>query len=127
MKLNAHILIVDDDLDTLNLLELTLKRAGYKVTKASNWGGVNQRVREVYEQGKKFDAVILDIMMPERSGYDVLTTLHVLLHPMPPVIMLSALKGIADAAKARELGAVKYLTKPIPREKLLATLREVIK
>ncbi len=127
MKISATILIVDDDPDTLQLLALTLARAGHKPVTAHSWVEVNKKVEEVYRGGKAFDAVVLDLMMPERSGYDVLRSLQVYLHPLPPVIILSALTGINDAVKARELGAAKYLTKPTTPQKLLDAIREVMR
>ncbi len=127
MKISATILVVDDDPDTLRLLALTLARAGHKPVTAHSWVEVNKKVEEVYRGGKAFDAVVLDLMMPERSGYDVLRSLQVYLHPLPPVIILSALTGINDAVKARELGAAKYLTKPTTPQKLLDAIREVMR
>ena len=127
MKLTANILVVDDDINTLKLLDMTLSGAGHRVTLAQSWQEVNNRIKEMYHEGKVFEVVVLDLMMPERSGFDVLRSLQVLLHPMPPVIILSALTAIKDAAAARELGAVKYLTKPTTPEKLLGAIREVLR
>jgi DNA-binding response OmpR family regulator len=126
MKLNARILIVDDDVNTRKLLGMTLRRAGYNPMYAGSWEEVNARVQEMNMLNKRIDAVLLDLMMPGRSGFDVLRSLHVLLHPMPPVIVLSALTGIEDAVKARELGATKYLTKPTTPDKLMKAIREVL-
>jgi len=126
VKLSANILVIDDDRETLLLLSLILQRAGHKVTTAQNWEEINVKIKDTIQQNKSFDVVLLDLMMPERSGYDVLRVLQVYLHPLPPVIILSALTGIQDAVKARELGAAKYITKPTTPEKLLQLIREVL-
>lgn len=127
MKLTAKILVVDDDSETLKLLELILLRAGHKVTTASSWNEVVNHINQAEKDRKPHDLIILDLMMPERSGYDMLRSLKVILHPMPPVIIYSALSGIGDAVQALELGAAKYLTKPVMPERLYKTIREVMR
>jgi DNA-binding response OmpR family regulator len=123
---NAKILIVDDDLDTIGLMRAVLQRAGYRVTTAASWEESIDRIKLAEQEGERFDLIILDIMMPYRSGYDVYMTLQVVLHPMPPVIFLSAKCTIDDMVRASELGAAKYLVKPTKREKLLETIHEVL-
>jgi DNA-binding response OmpR family regulator len=127
MKLSANILVVDDDVAMLDLIAYSLRRAGHKATTASNWEAVVTNINQANANNKPFDLFILDLMMPGRSGYDVLRSLKVILHPMPPVIILSALSGIDDAVKALELGAIKYLTKPTTPDRLLMTVREALK
>ena len=126
MKIKAKILVIDDYADMRRLISLSLRKKGHKITTAGSWKDVTNRITEASNEGKPFDVIILDIMMPERDGYDVLRMLKVILYPMPPVIMLTALSGIDDAVKALELGAVKYLTKPISPDKLHKTVREVL-
>ena len=127
MKISANILIVDDDPATLELITLSLRRVGHKATPASNFNAVVQYIKEMIEKKTPIDVIILDLMMPERSGYDMLHYLTGVLHPMPPVIIFSALSGMNDAVKALELGATKYLTKPTTQKKLLETIREVMR
>lgn len=126
MKIKAKILVIDDDADMRGLISLSLRKNGHKITTAGSWKDVTNRITKASSEGTPFDVIILDIMMPDRDGYDVLRMLKVILYPMPPVIMLTALSGIDDAVKALELGAVKYLTKPIAPEKLHKTVREVL-
>lgn len=121
------LLVIDDDLDTLTLLRTALGRAGYEVSTASCWQEVTDRLHIVLDQQQMFDAIILDLMMPERSGFDMLTSLKVVLDKIPPVIILSARYSTQDMVRASEMGATKYLVKPVKREKLLETVGEVIK
>jgi two-component system OmpR family response regulator len=122
----SRILIVDDDLDTIGLMRAVLQHAGYRVTTAASWEESIDRVKLAERENDRFDLIILDIMMPYRSGYDVYMTLQVVLHPMPPVIFLSAKCTIDDMVRASELGAAKYLVKPTTREKLLETIQTVL-
>jgi DNA-binding response OmpR family regulator len=126
MDVPAKILVVDDDLDTVNLLRLVLQRGGYKVATATSWEEVIDRVKTAEADRESFDLVILDIMMPGRTGFEVLLVLQVVLHPVPPVIFLSAKCGMDDMVKASELGAAKYLTKPTTPARLLAAVNEVL-
>lgn len=125
-KTPSRILVIDDDLDTINLLRLVLKRRGYQVTTATSWEEIVDRLRMVEEDGAVIDLIILDIMMPVRSGFDVLVALQVILHPVPPVIFLSAKCGIDDMVKASDLGAAKYLVKPTTPEKLFHAVENVL-
>jgi DNA-binding response OmpR family regulator len=119
-------MVVDDDLDTVNLLRMVLQRAGYKVISASSLDEVIDRVKMAEQYQEFIDLIILDIMMPVRSGFDVFLTLQVILHPMPPVIFLSAKNRVDDMIRASDLGAAKYLVKPTTPEKLLQAVRSVL-
>ena len=127
MKLSANILLIDDEINTLELLTFTLHKAGHKVSASTTWDGVVEHIDLATKNKRPFDLIILDLMMPDRSGYDVLRSLKVVLHQMPPVIILSALGGLDDAVKALDLGATKYVTKPTSPQKLLKTIREVLR
>jgi DNA-binding response OmpR family regulator len=127
MKLVANILLVDDDPQILRLLELTLTKASHRVATATNWQQVTEHINLYSRDRKAFDVIFLDLMMPDRSGYDILRSLNVILHPMPPVVILTALSGIDYAVQALELGATKFITKPISQEKLLNTVSEVLR
>ncbi len=122
----AKILVIDDEVDTTNLVSLVLKRAGYKVYSATDFEGVLNWLKMCEDTHESVDLVILDIMMPERSGFDVILVLKVVLHPVPPVIFLTAKIGMDDMVRASDLGAAKYLTKPTTPEKLLQVVREVL-
>ena len=122
----ARILSIDDDLDTLGLIRMVLKRAGYEVTTASRWEEVKERVTVAKDNRQPFDLIILDIMMPERSGFDIFRALEAMLERMPPVIFLSAKYSMEDMLRASDMGAAKYLVKPTTPDKLLESVRAVL-
>ncbi len=121
-----RILVIDDDLDTVNMLRLVLKRDSYEVTTATSWEEVSDRLILSEREKKSFDLIILDIMMPGRSGFDIFNSIEVVLHPMPPVIFLSAKSTIETMVQASDMGAAKFLAKPTTPDKLLATVRDVL-
>jgi DNA-binding response OmpR family regulator len=121
-----HILVVDDDLDTLGLIRTVLRRAGFEAATATCWEEVLDRIDLSREGGQKFDLIILDIMMPGRSGFDIFRSLKVQLGEMPPVIFLSARYSTDDIVKASDMGAAKYLVKPTKPDKLLEAVYTVL-
>jgi DNA-binding response OmpR family regulator len=125
-RLKPRLMIVDDDLDTVQLLRLLLQRKGYDVCTATNWEEVSDRLIMDEKNQRAIDLIILDIMMPGRSGFDIFNSLQVVLHPMPPVIFLSAKSSIETMVKASEMGAAKYLVKPTTPEKLIAAVESVL-
>lgn len=122
-----HILVIDDDADTLTLLRTALTKGGFEVKTAACWDEVAGHLTSMAINQRKFSAIILDLMMPDRSGYDMLTSLRIILDKVPPVVVLSARCGIQDMVKASDQGASKYLVKPTTPEKLIETLNDVIK
>jgi len=123
----ALILVIDDDLETLRLLKMALERANFSVMTAASWDDVSAHVDSSYRNDRPIDAIVLDLMMPERSGFDVYRALQTRLVSMPPVIMLTAVTGMQQRIDARDLGVTKYLTKPTTPSKLVETIREVLK
>jgi DNA-binding response OmpR family regulator len=121
-----HILVIDDNAKTLEVLKLSLERAGLRVTTAESWVTVEEKVKIGYRVKDPFDLVVLDLMIPERSGFDILRSLQVVLVPMPPVIVLSAITDVKKKVQARELGVAKYLTKPTTPDRLVKAIRDVL-
>jgi EAL domain-containing protein (putative c-di-GMP-specific phosphodiesterase class I)/DNA-binding response OmpR family regulator len=116
------ILIVDDDEDILLIVHTILASAGYSPVTARNG-------REAVEMAVdlKPDLILLDVMMPELSGWEVCTTLK----NMPetrqvPVAMLTVKSEIRDFITGMQVGADDYITKPFTRRKLLATVRRLL-
>lgn len=125
-KSSPQVLVIDDDRDTLNLLKLALERSGFSVITAASWEEVVNQIDRTFQRNRPIDVIVLDLMMPERSGFDVLLSLQVALAPMPPVIMLSAVTGLEQQIKARNLGAAKYMTKPTTPQKLIEAIKIVL-
>jgi len=107
------ILAVDDEDNILELLKFNLSKEGYHVIGATNGFDATGLARE-----EKPDLIILDVMLPEMDGYDVLRTLKANKETASiPVIMLSAKSEVLDKVVGLELGADDYITKPFsPRE-----------
>ena len=105
---HGSLLVVDDNETNRNLLSRLLKRQGYTVTVAEN----GRRALDLIE-AQEFDLVLLDIMMPEMNGYQVLEYLKTDAHLRHiPVITISALDEIESVVRCIEMGAEDYLTKP---------------
>jgi len=116
------VLIVDDDPSILLSLDFLMKKAGYAVFIARDGAEALDIL-----QRELPDCLVLDIMMPEVDGYEVLrqlkenvATQHI------KVIMLSAKSREADIQQAMELGADHYITKPFATKKLLDDIRQLI-
>jgi len=113
------ILCIDDDPITLELLKTTLERSGYEVVQAANGPEALESVRD-----RTPDLVLLDVMMPGMSGFDVCRRLaEPELCPDVPVVFQTASRDVEDKAQLIAAGAVDYLLKPIERDKLLEKVR----
>ena len=121
-----HVLVIDDNEKTLDVLRLTLERAGFRVSTADSWDEVEDRVKSGYRKKDPFDIIVLDLMIPERSGFDIMKSLQVVLVPMPPVVVLSAITDVKKKVEARDLGAAKYITKPTTPDRLVSIIKEVL-
>lgn len=112
----ARILIVDDTPDNLRLLAGILEEQGYDVRPASSGARALAAV-----QAERPDLILLDIKMPEMSGYDVCK--HVKADECTrniPIIFISALQDMPEKVKGFALGGVDYITKPFQAEEVLA-------
>ncbi|HBE21121.1 MAG TPA: hybrid sensor histidine kinase/response regulator [Cyanobacteria bacterium UBA11149] len=117
-SLKANILIVDDTPDNLRLLSTMLQSQGYQVRKALSGKFALQGVEMA-----KPDLILLDINMPQMSGYEVCQ--HLKSNPQTceiPVIFLSALDQVSDKVEAFAVGGVDYITKPFQSEEVLARI-----
>ncbi|WP_238029004.1 MULTISPECIES: response regulator [unclassified Photobacterium] len=113
------ILVVDDEPVNLQILNNFLRLAGYRVKTADSG---HQALEMVHQQ--RPDLILLDIMMPEMSGYEVCSTLRKQYSIFElPIMMLSALGQIQDRIKGFECGANDYLTKPFNKEELIARIQ----
>jgi len=108
-KEKATILIVDDEAINISLLVNTLQK-DYKVKAANN----GQKALDIVHSDQKPDMILLDIMMPEMSGYEVIRELKSTDYAKDiPVIFISAMSEAEDETKGFEMGAADFITKPI--------------
>jgi DNA-binding response OmpR family regulator len=118
----ACVLVADDDTDILELVTFYLRRAGHSVVIAHDGEEALQLVDE-----RRPDAVILDIMMPRMTGYEVTKIMRENEETSDiPVILLSARAGGADMAHGFHLGADDYVRKPFSPAELGARLQAVL-
>lgn len=116
----VKILIVEDEEKIARFIELELKHEGYEVIKANN----GRSGLEVAEKGE-VDLVILDVMLPEINGLEVLRRIRKVSDI--PVIMLTARDAVMDKVSGLDAGADDYVTKPFAIEELLARIRTALK
>ena len=116
------VVCADDDEDILSLVTLRLERAGYEVAKAADGDEALETVR-----ARRPALAILDVMMPKRTGYEVLAELRT--DPSLAglkVILLSARVQEADVERGLDAGADAYLAKPFKAPDLVATVQELL-
>jgi two-component system alkaline phosphatase synthesis response regulator PhoP/two-component system response regulator VicR len=114
------ILVIDDEAAIRDLIELILKRENYQVKTAEN-GALGLKELGIFQP----DLVILDLMLPDYSGYDLCR--EIVKTSTIPVIMLSAKNEIIDKVLGLELGAEDYMTKPFDNRELLARIKVVLR
>lgn len=113
--MSKNILVVDDEEIIRKFVKIHLNKLGYEVTEAED----GQKALEKIED-QKFDLIICDVMMPNKSGWEVVK--EVKSNPEVsgiPIILLTAKSDDADMFKGYELGANYYMTKPFTKEQLL--------
>lgn len=115
--MTQHILVVEDEPQIARVLQLELQFEGYDVTIAHTGTDGLIAYRE-----QPFDLVLLDIMLPEMNGLDVLKRIRTD-ERMTPVILLTAKNDTSDKVAGLDLGANDYITKPFEFEELLARIR----
>jgi DNA-binding response OmpR family regulator len=118
---SIHILVAEDDNYIREGLVDTLESEGYKVTSAAD----GQEASDLLEE-TGFDLVLLDIMMPEKSGYDLCRDIRSK-DPDTPIIMLTAKGEEIDKVLGLQLGADDYITKPFGVHELLARISAVLR
>ena len=116
------ILIVEDDADLREITERSLLKERYLVETADTYKAARQKAL-VYE----YDCILLDIMLPDGNGLDLLRDLQKEGHRMPNVIILSAKDSIEDKVTGLDLGADDYLPKPFHLAELHARLKSVLR
>lgn len=116
------ILVIEDEPDSLKLLSMALKAAGYVVLGAQN----GEEGLKIFREEKP-DLVILDVVMPVMDGWEVLRRIKAGLRSRRvPVIMLTAKNTDMDKIKGYNFGADFYVTKPYNIKKLLPVIKDML-
>lgn len=116
-----RILIIEDEENIARVLQLELQFEGYKADMAHTGTDGLLKYRE-----QQWDLILLDVMLPEMSGIDVLKRIRAT-ESQTPVIMLTAKSEVEDKVKGLDLGANDYITKPFDIEELLARIRNALR
>ncbi|MEK7442514.1 MAG: response regulator [Chloroflexota bacterium] len=114
------ILVVEDELATLDLLRRSLSKAGYEIATAPDG-----KTALTILANSRPDLLLLDLMLPDIPGMDILKHVMTLPDP-PPVVIFSARGDASDIEAGISAGAYKYLVKPISRDKLLETIKSAL-
>jgi two-component system catabolic regulation response regulator CreB len=117
--MSAHILVVEDEPAIAESVAYALRRDGFSVSLAGN-------LAEAELERDRADLVVLDLMLPDGSGFDFIGTLRAA-RPGKPVIVLSSRDGEADRVAALETGADDYVTKPFSPREIVARVRAVLR
>ena len=115
-----HILIIEDEVKIADYLAKGLNESGYSTAIARN--GI-EALSSLQQQ--KFDLALLDVMLPDLDGWQVLQTLRTF--SQIPVLMLTARDHVLDRVKGLELGADDYLSKPFSYIELLARIKSLLR
>ena len=118
----SHILVIDDDTELCELLADYLKPEGFEIT--SVYDG-EQGLRLAISEAGKYDLIVLDIMLPGMSGFEVLQ--HLRSQSDTPVLMLTARDEEVDRIVGLEMGADDYLPKPFNPRELIARARAILR
>ncbi len=120
-------LVVDDNATNRRILEQTLLGWGLRPTLVDGGRAALEELRRATAEGRPYPLVLLDAMMPEMDGFDVVR--RVKEDPQltgATILMLSSAAQLADAARCRELGVALYLVKPVRQSELLEAIRKAL-
>jgi two-component system phosphate regulon response regulator OmpR len=115
-----HLLIVDDDRRIRDLLSRYLRSEGYRVTTADNSAEARAKL-----DGMSFDLLILDVMMPGESGFDLAKSLRQ--HSAVPILMLTARGETEMRIEGLQIGADDYVSKPFEPRELSLRVANILK
>lgn len=116
-----RVLLVEDDSSTAKSIELMLKSEGY-IIDTTDLGEDGLDLGKIYD----YDIIILDLMLPDMDGYDVLKALRDS-KVETPVLILSGLAELDNKIKALGFGADDYLTKPFDKRELVARIQAIVR
>lgn len=116
-----HILIVDDDDLLSEMLKMTLELEGYAVATAPNGADGMELVK-----ARKFDLIILDLVMPKMDGVKFLRVMNDTIEERPPVLVISASAGNQLGDQHKALGVVGIARKPLDPAGIISRVRAVL-
>ena len=116
-----RVLVVEDEPRLLQLLERTLRAAGYQVEGAEDGAEAFERARTA-----EFDLIVLDVLLPRMSGLEITLRLRRAGVEIP-ILMLTAREAVGDRVAGLDAGADDYLTKPFAFDELLARMRALLR
>ena len=119
-KFIAHILVVDDDNGIRSLVKKYLNENNYLVNTASNAEDATEKIKII-----NFDLIILDIMMPGKSGLEFIQDNKRKIST--PIILLTAKGGPSERVEGLEIGADDYLPKPFEPKELILRIQNILK
>ncbi|MCG6884136.1 MAG: response regulator [Silicimonas sp.] len=118
-----RVLLIEDEPNIIEAIRFILSRDGWRVDTHSDGKSALDAIRE-----RSPDLVILDVMLPNRSGYDILNDLRSEEATRNlPVLMLTARGQKKDRELAEKLGASRFMTKPFSNGEILETVRELVR
>jgi two-component system, NtrC family, nitrogen regulation response regulator NtrX len=117
----AHLLLVDDDPNTLASLSRAFRLAGHEATVCDNAGRALELLRT-----ESFDLILSDVVMPGKSGLELLEDLNKA-GVRTPIVLISGQANIEMAVRATKLGALDFLEKPLSTDKLLVTVENALR
>jgi len=118
--MNGNVLVVEDDPSVAEATGLLLERAGLRVVPAPD----GQRALDLFHS-QRFDAVVLDIMLPVLDGFEVCRSIRKV--STVPIVMLTARADTAEIVAGLELGADDYVTKPFAGPEFVARVRAALR
>ncbi|MGI9388953.1 MAG: response regulator transcription factor [Boseongicola sp.] len=120
--MGRHVLLIEDEPNIIEAIRFILSRDGWRVDTHSDGATAMEAIC-----ARSPDLIVLDVMLPNRSGYDILNDLR----SKPeyrdlPVLMLTARGQKKDRELAEKLGASRFMTKPFSNAVVLETVRELV-
>jgi DNA-binding response OmpR family regulator len=114
-----HVLVIEDEPNIVEAIRFILMRDGWDVSTLSDGGQAEDTIR-----ARRPDVVILDVMLPGRSGFEILAALRADAETQTlPVLMLTAKGQGRDRAEAERMGASQFMAKPFSNTEILASVR----